>query len=258
MEHQFNTTIAKCCGIEESIILHNMYFWIKKNATNERHLHDGRYWTYNSVKSFSALFPYMSTSKIGRCLKKLQDEGFIVTGNYNTIAFDRTCWYAFSETGIALLSSNGYDCVGLSEDYFHEIGEVVQKEPKPRKKEEPKQELLLPYQSEQFVSEWNALKSSPKWKSKPESALQLSLNKLGKYEEEFAIEQMIRARESNWTGVVFSETDRIYNEWLNKKNGKSNIEYSAIGGNQYRKSSSDKESSRNALEELANSILGQY
>ncbi|MCS2386843.1 hypothetical protein NXY25_27600 [Bacteroides thetaiotaomicron] len=47
--------------------------------------------------------------------------------------------------------------------------------------------------------------------------MQISLNKLGKFEEEFAIRQIERAIESNWTGVVFSGTERDYQEWLKQK-----------------------------------------
>ena len=71
------------------------------------------------------------------------------------------------------------------------------------------------------MTTWEALRNTPKWKNKLNYALQLSLNKLGKFEEEFAIEQMERAIESNWTGVVFSGTEEKYQEWLNRKNGKT-------------------------------------
>ena len=67
------------------------------------------------------------------------------------------------------------------------------------------------------MSAWMELVKTPKWKGKLNYALQISLNKLGKFEEEFAIRQIERAIESNWTGVVFSGTERDYQEWLNKK-----------------------------------------
>lgn len=53
-------------------------------------------------------------------------------------------------------------------------------------------------------------------------ALQLSLDKLSKFEEEFAIRQVERAIESGWTGVVFTGTERDYQEWLNLKYNGSN------------------------------------
>lgn len=91
----------------------------------------------------------------------------------------------------------------------------------PKKKEMNEKPLEYPYTSIRFMTTWEALRNTPKWKNKLNYALQLSLNKLGKFEEEFAIEQMERAIESNWTGVVFSGTEEKYQEWLNRKNGKT-------------------------------------
>lgn len=257
MEHQFNINLAKQFGVEEAIIIHNLYFWINKNSRNGRHFHEGRYWTYNSVKAFSSMFPYMSTSKIGRVLKKLQEEGFLLSGNYNEIAFDRTCWYAFSNEACLILSSNGYDCIGFTESSV-EPKETTKKEVKQVKKEKPEMKLSLPYNSEKFIEAWNSLKLMPKWKGKPESALQKSLDKLARYEEEFAIYLINESIEKNWTGVVFDNTDDDYNKWKLKRNGKSDNGNAANGNGWYGKSSSNKESSRNSLEELANAILGQH
>ena len=67
------------------------------------------------------------------------------------------------------------------------------------------------------MSAWTELVKTPKWKGKLNYALQISLNKLGQFEEEFAIRQIERAIESNWTGVVFSGTERDYQEWLKQK-----------------------------------------
>lgn len=88
-----------------------------------------------------------------------------------------------------------------------------------RKKEADGKPLEYPFTSIRFMSTWKALRQTPKWKNKLNYALQLSLNKLGKFEEDFAIEQMERAIESNWTGVVFPGTEEKYQEWLKLKYG---------------------------------------
>lgn len=108
MEHSFNLELAEKYGIEEAIILNNLFFWIRKNVANDKHLHDGRYWTYNTNKALSRLFPYISDGKIFRALKHLEDADMIVKGNYNKNKMDRTCWYAFSDNGLKVLSSLGY------------------------------------------------------------------------------------------------------------------------------------------------------
>ena len=74
-----------------------MFFWIHKNKANGKHFHDGRYWTYNSVQAFSVLFPYWSQSQIKRVLTKLETNGVIHSGNFNTTAQNRTKWYSLSD-----------------------------------------------------------------------------------------------------------------------------------------------------------------
>ena len=86
-----------------------------------------------------------------------------------------------------------------------------------RKKEGDAKPLVYPFTSIAFMSAWTELVKTPKWKGKLNYALQISLNKLGQFEEEFAIRQIERAIESNWTGVVFSGTGRDYQEWLKQK-----------------------------------------
>lgn len=94
---------------------------------------------------------------------------------------------------------------------------------KPKAKRTPRQieTLNLPFQSEAFLTAWEALCKQPKWKGKSLYALQLSLNKIARYDEAFAIEQIYLAIERDWQGLVFSSTDRNYAEWQ-RKNGKTN------------------------------------
>lgn len=124
MEHQFCVELASKYGIEEAIIIQNLYFWIKKNVANECNFYDGRYWTYNSSKAFSVLFPYMNESKIYRVLKSLEQQEFIVKGNYNETKYIRTTWYSFSDKAISELNALKYDVKGfvksnLQNDDFH-------------------------------------------------------------------------------------------------------------------------------------------
>ena len=106
MYHSFEVDIAKQFGILEALILNNLEFWIAKNEANETNFHDGFYWTYNSARALSGLFPYVSQRQIRNALKHLQDEGIIQTGNYNRDGRDRTLWYAFTEKGICMMQKS--------------------------------------------------------------------------------------------------------------------------------------------------------
>lgn len=96
---------------------------------------------------------------------------------------------------------------------------INQEKEKIRKKEKEVCELALPYCSAEFVSTWMDLRKQPKWKKKTQSALQMSLNKLGKYPEEFAILLMENAIAGGWQGVVFTWTPDEFRKWQAQKDG---------------------------------------
>lgn len=114
MEHSFDIDIAKEYGIECAIMLKHLYFWIKKNEANEENFYDGRYWTYNSVKAFSTLFPYMSERKVRYTLDKMEENGLIVVGNYNKSQYDRTKWYALTNLAYSILQKEKFHLPFLS------------------------------------------------------------------------------------------------------------------------------------------------
>lgn len=99
MFHMFDTEIATRYGVNAAVLFQNIAFWCNHSRANGTNFHDGLYWTYNSVKAFQELFPYLGKSQISSALQKLLDEGLIVKGNYNKVAYDRTAWYAVTELG---------------------------------------------------------------------------------------------------------------------------------------------------------------
>ena len=105
MQHSFNVELAKKYGILEAVLLNHLWFWIKKNKANNANYFDGSYWTFNSTKAFSELFPYASERQIKYALKHLREEEIIKVGNYNKDTRDRTLWYAFTEKGKAIVQN---------------------------------------------------------------------------------------------------------------------------------------------------------
>lgn len=146
MEHSFNIEVAQKYGVHAAILLNNIAFWCKKNAANDVHNHDGYYWTYNSKKAFSELFPYMTARQIDYALKRLIDDGILITGNFNANAYDRTLWYAVTKKGYSILQNCGMDktnvCNGSNEN-VKPIPDVYtdkkQADKKPDKKESKKE-----------------------------------------------------------------------------------------------------------------------
>ena len=80
--------------------------------------------------------------------------------------------------------------------------------------------LSLPFSSQKFIDTWNALCEEEEWKKKTRNALQLALNKLAKYHEDFAIELIEKTIAGGWKGVVFDDTDAKYQEWKSARQQK--------------------------------------
>lgn len=100
MNYSFNVTIANRVGVEKAVLIENIAFWIKKNMANRKNFYDGKYWTYNSSKAFHELFPFWNAKKIQRMLKSLEDEGILLSGNYNKSKYDQTKWYTINDDSI--------------------------------------------------------------------------------------------------------------------------------------------------------------
>jgi DNA-binding HxlR family transcriptional regulator len=125
VEHHFSVEIAEQYGVTEAILLNNLYFWIKHNEANGVNFHDGSFWTYNSVKAFSELFPYVSGKTIERALKHLQDEGLVISGNYNDIPSNRTLWYSLTDKGFEVI--NRSEAIGQNvEMHLDKLSECIQ------------------------------------------------------------------------------------------------------------------------------------
>lgn len=105
MEHSFNIYIAKEFGIVEAILIQHFEYWIAKNQANQKNFYNGFYWTYNSTRAFSELFPYLSQRQVQYALNHLKEEDIIQTGNFNKSTYDRTLWYAFTKKGLSILQN---------------------------------------------------------------------------------------------------------------------------------------------------------
>lgn len=94
--------VALQYGLEESIFLESIMYWWRSNRANERNFHDGRYWTYNTIKALSELFPWWSTKQVRRIADSCRDQGALLVGNYNEDGRDRTIWYSPSDALLEL------------------------------------------------------------------------------------------------------------------------------------------------------------
>ena len=96
--------VAVIYGMEEAVFLDAIMFWYRTNRANANpaHFRDGRWWTYNSIKAFEAIFPWWTGGQIRRVIARCMDKGALLSGNYNKDRRDRTIWYTPSDDLLAL------------------------------------------------------------------------------------------------------------------------------------------------------------
>lgn len=94
------TELACLLGLSESIVLNQVNYWLELYRSDpekfqEKHYHDGRWWVFNSYKSWNEQFPFWDIRTVRRIFKKLRDSGIIIFSNkYNEKSYDRTGWYS--------------------------------------------------------------------------------------------------------------------------------------------------------------------
>ncbi|MDE6589764.1 MAG: hypothetical protein K2K53_05350 [Oscillospiraceae bacterium] len=106
--------VAAVYGLEEAIFLHSLMFWYRTNRGNDQNFHDGRWWTYNSVKAFEDIFPWWTGAQIRRIISRCREKGAVLAGNYNKDQRDRTAWYTPSDELLELYGES-VNCICQNE-----------------------------------------------------------------------------------------------------------------------------------------------
>ena len=131
MNFHFDGAVAEMYGVDGAVFISRLQFWIEKNAANDRHYHEGRYWTYNSLRAMEKLFPFWSRRQIERIVKNLKDKGVLLTANYARDSYDRTLFYALDESKLPIspfggdLSPNGDNTLSPNGDKLSPNGEMI-------------------------------------------------------------------------------------------------------------------------------------
>lgn len=99
VRHSFYTEDAVLFGPDCAIIIEKLGYYLASNLIDGRNIHDGRVWTYNSIKKWVEVkyFPYFTEKQLRTRFEKLIKAGVLVTGNYNKDKFNRDTWYAFAD-----------------------------------------------------------------------------------------------------------------------------------------------------------------
>ena len=85
--------IATILGLNESIIVQQIHYWLCINEKANRNYVNNKYWTYNSLSEWHQQLPFISESTIKRALASLETMKVIISGQHSVDKFDKTKWY---------------------------------------------------------------------------------------------------------------------------------------------------------------------
>ena len=158
MNFHFDGAVAEMYGVDGAVFISRLQFWIEKNAANDRHYHEGRYWTYNSLRAMEKLFPFWSRRQIERIVKNLKDKGVLLTANYARDSYDRTLFYALDESKLPI-SPFGGDLSPNGDTTLSPNGEMINEQLKThiREEEDKANKPEISNKPQQLADRYNAI-----------------------------------------------------------------------------------------------------
>ena len=102
-------SLAAKVGINHAILLQQMHYWLR----GSKHEHDGHTWVYNSYAEWQKQMPWLTVRGVRKVIGDLERDGYIVSGVFNRLAFDKTKWYRID-----------YETVcGIEQTMCHEVSD---------------------------------------------------------------------------------------------------------------------------------------
>ena len=98
-------TLAQKIGLNEAVMLQQIHYWL----ISSQHEKDGRKWVYNTYRDWQLQLPFWSESTIKRSIKSLEEQGYLLSANYNQLKMDKTKWYSIDYEKLAELESDAQD-----------------------------------------------------------------------------------------------------------------------------------------------------
>ncbi|CRK85067.1 conserved phage C-terminal domain-containing protein [Neobacillus massiliamazoniensis] len=93
--------LAVKIGLNEALVLQQIHYWVKSSTK----VIEGRKWIYNTYKEWQLQFPFWSESTIKRAIHSLENQGLIITGNWNRSKMDKTKWYTIDYERVEALEA---------------------------------------------------------------------------------------------------------------------------------------------------------
>ena len=161
MIYHFDGDVAEKFGTDCATFISHMQYWIAKNAANERHFYEGRYWTYNSLSALERLFPFWTRRQIERIIRDLKKAGVLLTGHYSKNSYDRTTFYSIDESRLPIhqtvksISPNGEMDLPDNGNDISPNGEIIKEQNNTQIDEESNKTKIS--KAQQVVDRYNAI-----------------------------------------------------------------------------------------------------
>lgn len=101
-------SLAAHIGLNESMALQQLHYWILSNREKSDHWHEDRCWCYNTYVEWKENnFPFWSVDTIERAFVRLRNKWrLVIVGNFNRMKADRTLWYTIDYDAVESLSGS--------------------------------------------------------------------------------------------------------------------------------------------------------
>lgn len=95
--------LALKIGFNEAVVLQQIHFWL----LTSKHHREGRKWVFNTYQEWQKQMPFWSVRTIKRTIKSLEEQGYLLSANYNHLKLDKTKWYSIVYEKLAALGDDG-------------------------------------------------------------------------------------------------------------------------------------------------------
>lgn len=105
LEHHFPPLIAEKYGVNAAIFLRDIFHWCETNRNNGENFHEGRWWTYQTMKGLCLRHTYWTKNQMEHIIRNCREKGALLSGHFGENQFDRTCWYALTDEALSLFGA---------------------------------------------------------------------------------------------------------------------------------------------------------
>lgn len=107
----FHPKLAELLGLNESIILNQIHYWINK----KNNIINNKSWVYNSYENWHKQLSFLSTNTIKKTIKNLENVEILLCDNFNKCKMDKTKWYTINYDKLKALLQEHTTIMGETE-----------------------------------------------------------------------------------------------------------------------------------------------